>query len=413
VVRRLKDKELQFSIEDPDAPENWPRVWYIWRGNALMSSAKGHEFFLDHYLGTHTNHISEEIAGPSLQDVQWRDVAPTGKLDLVVDLNFRMDTSALYSDIILPAATWYEKDDLNSTDMHSFIHPLSAAVPPCWESKSDWDIFREIAKSFTDLAKKHYTQPVEDIMVVPLLHDSPAEIAQTAPLDWAKGECEPIPGKTMPNIKIVKRDYATVYDQYCSYGPLPRKNGLGAHGTHYDIEDIHDEYLRTKRSRKWGGKEYISLERAREAANVVLEFASVTNGELAYRSYKDMEEKTGLPLVDLAEGSRDVRTQFTDLQAQPRRLLNSPMWSGLTGKGRAYAPFTYNRERLVPWRTLTGRQHLYLDHPLYIEFGEHLPTYKPKPLPTEYTDLTQSVKDGETLELNYLTPHGKWHIHST
>ena len=46
-------------------------------------------------------------------------------MDLVVDLNFRMDTSALYSDIVLPAATWYEKADLNSTDMHSFIHPLS------------------------------------------------------------------------------------------------------------------------------------------------------------------------------------------------------------------------------------------------------------------------------------------------
>ena len=40
-------------------------------------------------------------------------------------------TSALYSDIVLPAATWYEKADLNSTDMHSFIHPLSEAVPPC------------------------------------------------------------------------------------------------------------------------------------------------------------------------------------------------------------------------------------------------------------------------------------------
>jgi nitrate reductase / nitrite oxidoreductase, alpha subunit len=42
------------------------------------------------------------------------------------------------------------------------------------------------------------------------------------------------------------------------------------------------------------------------------------------------------------------------------------MWSGLIENGRAYSPFTYNVERLVPWRTLTGRQHFYLDHPLYI-----------------------------------------------
>ena len=55
----------------------------------------------------------------------------------------------------------------------------------------------------------------------------------------------------------------------------------------------------------------------------------MTNGELAHRSYKNMEKKTGLPLADLAEGTRDLRTTFKDLQAQPRRLINSPMWSGL------------------------------------------------------------------------------------
>src|SRR5690606_9061049 len=30
-VDRLKDRSLKFAIEDPDAEENWPRVWYIWR----------------------------------------------------------------------------------------------------------------------------------------------------------------------------------------------------------------------------------------------------------------------------------------------------------------------------------------------------------------------------------------------
>ena len=131
VVDRLKKKEMQFSVEDPDAEENWPRVWFIWRGNALMASAKGHEYFLRHYLGTHDNAVGEDMAEGSVKEVVWHEHAPQGKMDLVVDLNFRMDTSALYSDIILPAATWYEKADLNSTDMHSFIHPLSPAVPPC------------------------------------------------------------------------------------------------------------------------------------------------------------------------------------------------------------------------------------------------------------------------------------------
>ena len=78
-----------------------------------------------------------------------------------------------------------------------------------------------------------------------------------------------------------------------------------------------------------------------------------------------------------------------------------------------YSPFTYNVECLVPWRTLTGRQHFYLDHTGYLEFGEHLPTYKPKPLPTQYADMRFTEEGGDTMMLNYLTPHGKWHIHST
>ena len=90
----------------------------------------------------------------------------------------------------------------------------------------------------------------------------------------------------------------------------------------------------------------------------------------------------------------------------------------MTG-GRAYSAFTYNVERLVPWRTLTGRQSFYLDHPGYLAYGESLPTYKPSPLPRAYGDVGRTEKNGNGVEagktklLNYLTPHGKWHIHST
>ncbi len=413
VVDRLKSRDLKFSVEDPDAPENWPRVWYIWRGNALQSSAKGHEYFLKHYLGTHHNEIAEPLAKEHVKEVKWHEVAPTGKLDLVVDLNFRMDTSALYSDIVLPAATWYEKADLNSTDMHSFIHPLTPAVPPCWESKSDWQIFREISKKFSELAERHFPEPVDDLIAAALSHDSPAEIAQPAIEDWIDGTVEPIPGKTMPNLKVIKRNYKDVYKQFISLGPNVREGGLGAHGTHYNCEDFYDEMVATWPVEELDDTIYPSLKDDVQVCNTILHLATVTNGELSHRSYLDLEVKTGLKLAHVAEKSRSQRCDFDDLQGRPRRLLNSPMWSGLTENGRPYAPFTFQKELLVPWRTLTGRQHLYLDHPGYLEFGEHLPTYKPKPKPTEYADLVVSTEEGPTVMLNYLTPHGKWHIHST
>ena len=70
VVDKLKRRELKFAIEKPDAAECWPRLWFIWRGNALMSSEKGHEYFLDHYLGTHHNNVSEDLAADAVDLVK-------------------------------------------------------------------------------------------------------------------------------------------------------------------------------------------------------------------------------------------------------------------------------------------------------------------------------------------------------
>ena len=80
---------------------------------------------------------------------------PEGKLDLLVTLDFRMSTTCLYSDIVLPTATWYEKNDLNTSDMHPFIHPLCAAVDPCLGSRSDWEIYKGIAKAFSESLPGH------------------------------------------------------------------------------------------------------------------------------------------------------------------------------------------------------------------------------------------------------------------
>lgn len=413
VVDLLKSKKLKFAAEDPDNEKNWPRMWFIWRGNAMNASAKGQEYFFRHYLGTHDNSVAEEeVSQDMLKEVEWRE-AVKGKMDLVVDLNFRMDTTALYSDIVLPTAHWYEKNDLNTTDMHSFVHPLSEAVPPSWESRTDWKIFRAFGETISKMAENHFDGPVEDLVCSPLNHDTPAEISQTEVKDWALGECEPIPGKTMPGMKIVKRDYTKLYKKYISFGPNPRKGGIGAHGVHWDIEDIYDKMLKEMPTVEWDNQKYVSLEDAKKAANVVLRLAPETNGESSYKAFESHEKRVGLPLKDMAEGIREVTMNFDDIQRQPRRQLTSPCWSGIINEGRAYSPFCMSVDRLVPWRTLTGRQSYYLDHEGYLAFGEHLPTYKVKVAPQLYGDIKTSQIADNTLMLNYLTPHGKWHIHST
>lgn len=414
VLEKLKAKKLHYAVGDPDNEQNFPRVWYIWRGNAIMGSMKGHEYALKHYLGTHSNRIAKDSPDHT-EEVKWHDIAPEGKMDLVVDLNFRMDSSALYSDIVLPAASWYEKADLNSTDLHSFIHPLSAAIAPVWEAKTDWDIFKLIARHTSEMAAKELSGPQKDIVCSPLSHDSAGEITQRHVKDWYKGECEAIPGKTMHNITVIDRDYTKIYDKYVALGDRIASSGLGAHGNNYACGDVYEEMINSNHfpKEKVDGKSYPSLKEDKFAANAVLKLSSLTNGKLTLRAYEQAEKKTGLVLTDLGKGYEQVDISYADLQAQPRRYNSSPLWSGLMQDGRAYSAYTYNVERLVPWRTLTGRQHFYLDHELYIAYGEHLPTYKPSPKPEAYGDLRETLQQGQAKMLNCLTPHGKWHIHST
>ena len=185
----------------PDAPENWPRNLFVWRSNLLGSSGKGHEYFLKHLLGTDHGVIGRDLGAEGRKkpkEAVWRDDAPRGKLDLLVCIDFRMSTTAVYSDVVLPTASWYEKNDLNTSDMHPFIHPLQAAVDPAYESKSDWEIFKAIARKFQDIAPEILGKET-DVVAVPILHDTPAELAQDEVLDWKKGECDLVPGKTAPS----------------------------------------------------------------------------------------------------------------------------------------------------------------------------------------------------------------------
>ena len=182
-----------------------------------------------------TTPIADEIGQGSGQGGRLaRARRRSGKMDLVVDLNFRMDTSALYSDIVLPAATWYEKDDLNTTDMHSFIHPLAAAVPPCWESKSDWEIFSALAKKVSELAPRALPRagPGSRRRAACARHaggDRPAAASRTGSAASASRS----PARRCRTCTVVERDYANLYNRFISLGPQVRENGLGAHGTQY------------------------------------------------------------------------------------------------------------------------------------------------------------------------------------
>ncbi|HET7397662.1 MAG TPA: nitrate reductase subunit alpha [Intrasporangium sp.] len=416
VVEQLKSGGLRFAVEDPDAPENFPRILTMWRANLLGSSAKGNEYFLRHLLGTDSA-LSAVDAPEHLRprDIVWRDEAPQGKLDLLCTLDFRMTSSTIFSDVVLPAATWYEKHDINTTDMHPFIHSFNPAINPPWQTKTDWDIFQVIAEKFSAMGAKHLGV-VKDLVVAPLLHDTPDELATPhgKVLDWKAGECEPVPGKTMPKLLVVERDYGAIHDKMIALGPLLDTLGTTTKGITYDVGREVD-YLRRKNGVLHGGVKEgrPSLVTGIHAAEAVMALSGTTNGHLATQGFKTLEARTGHELHDLAAEHEGKQITFADTQAAPVPVITSPEWSGSETGGRRYSPFTINVERLKPWHTLTGRQSFYLDHDWMLELGEGLPVYRP---PLNMTELFGEQPIGEVSELGvsvrYLTPHNKWSIHS-
>jgi nitrate reductase alpha subunit len=416
VVRELQEGRLGVAYEDPDAPQNHPRVLTLWRANLLGSSSKGHEYFLRHVLGVEDAAVRNTEAPPELRsrDVRWRDEAPVGKFDLFTTIDFRMNGSALYSDVVLPAATWYEKFDLSSTDLHPFVHSFNEAVPPPWETRTDHWIFGRIAEVFSRLAERHLGVR-RDVVAGSLLHDTPDELAQ--PLgevrDWRAGECEAVPGRTMPKLIVVERDYPAVAAKWAALGPLVEELGVQAKGVTFRPQPEVDD-LRARNGVVRGGiaAGRPALERDVHWCEAILALSAVTNGRLALEGFRELEQRVGLPLADLAEDRADERITFADTQVQPRKVLASPEWSGTESRGRRYSPFTINVDKLVPWRTLSGRQHLYVDHAWLREFGEALPIFRPPIDVLRHVGEQHSGDPRPEVHLRFLTPHSKWSIHS-
>ncbi|HEX6499031.1 MAG TPA: nitrate reductase subunit alpha [Micromonosporaceae bacterium] len=449
VAEAVRTGRLGFAGEDPDAPQNWPRVLTVWRANLLGSSAKGNEYFLRHLLGTDASLRAQE-APPDKRPttVRWRESpasgpassgpapepalsgltsaarkedsasearvpapaspapessGPQGKLDLLLTLDFRMTSTTLFSDVVLPAATWYEKHDLSSTDMHPFVHAFNPAIAPPWQTRTDFDAFHGIARVFSTMAATHLGVR-HDVVAVPLTHDTPDELA--SPYG--------VPTDTMPKLVIVERDYGAVAEKMAALGPLLDRLGTTTKGVTVDVNPEVD-LLRHVNGVVRGGVAdgRPALSRDTHACEAILALSGTTNGRVAVAGFEALERRTGTRLTDLAAEHEGKLVRFADTQARPVPVITSPEWSGSEHGGRRYSPFTVNTERLKPWHTLTGRQHFFLDHDWMHEVGEALPVYRP---PLDMHKLFGEPRLGPHGELEmtvrYLTPHSKWSIHS-
>ena len=112
-------------------PEKQPRILFAVGGN-MFRRARGYNKLMEHMLP---------------------------RLDLMVTVDFRMSNTALHSDYVLPAAGYYEKDDIAwGSGCAPYSHPTTEAVPPVGDSKTDWAIHCLIVKRVQSRAKERGIQ---------------------------------------------------------------------------------------------------------------------------------------------------------------------------------------------------------------------------------------------------------------
>ena len=418
VVQELENGRLEFSYDNPSAEENWPRILLNWRTNLLGSSAKGTEFFLRHLLGIDSDATAEELAPEDRpRTIKWVDEAPKGKLDLMMTTDFRNTSTTLVSDLIFPAATWYEKHDMSSTDMHPYLHSFNAAINPPWEARSDYEVFRDLAAALSDKATK-WLGVQRDVITQPSHHDTPDELGMPNGVVPDVDKQGLIPGVTMPKLHVVERDYTKIYEKWAHLGPLPAKLGTGVHGTKFNVEKQVKELELICGTSETSMGELVDLSKDTKVIDAILHLSGVSNGELAKQGFEYLSSRTGKDLTPLGTADEDVRITWDDIKERPKEVITSPEWTADKRNKRRYTAFSINVEFEKPWHTLTGRMQYYIDHDWYMDYGESLPIFRP---PLDHVHMHGEFAPGESLRndrgeaevtLRYLTTHNKWSIHS-
>jgi DMSO reductase family type II enzyme molybdopterin subunit len=132
-VREAFEKKWQFIAPGPDKE---PRVMFALGGNFLRRARS-------------TNTLLETFLP---------------KLRFLVSIDWRWNSTALYSDVVLPACTWYEKTStfMVGSPVQPFVHVVNQAAPPLYDSMGEWKMFCLLARKLEERARERGVESYKD-----------------------------------------------------------------------------------------------------------------------------------------------------------------------------------------------------------------------------------------------------------
>lgn len=145
-------------------------------------------------------------------------------------------------------------------------------------------------------------------------------------------------------MKVVERDYPATYERFTTLGPLMEKLGNGGKGIGWNTQHEVD-FLKKLNGEKHGK---VKIESDIDACETVLSLAPETNGEVAVKAWDALGKITGRDHKHLALPKEEEKIRFRDIQAQPRKIISSPTWSGLNPNTFAITQATQTCMSLFP-----------------------------------------------------------------
>ena len=275
----------------------------------------------------------------------------------MVTLDFRMNTTCLYSrhraadrDLV--------REERPQHHRHASLHP--SAVRSGGSGVAEPQRLGDLQGFCQDLHEVCVGHlGVEKEMVSRrIMHDTAGEMAQPFDVkEWKKGECDPIPGKTMPLITVVERNYANIFKRFIALGPLDGQAGQRRQGHRLEygteVEQLGKLNGRVEEGVSSGHAEDRQRHRRLRGDPAL---APETNGDVADKAWKRWPRKPAstTPSGAVPRRRQDHLPRHPGPAAQDHHLAD--LERHRVRNRVSYTSGYTNVHEHIPFRTLTGRR---------------------------------------------------------